>query len=523
MNKNIQILDCTLRDGGYVNDWRFGIAGIDFILRKLYEAGINRIEAGFLSQEEPSIEGRTIFTQIEEINALPALQGKKNIACMINYGSYSIEDLPIYSGSGVDTLRIAFHRKDLLVALDYCEACLQKGYRTFIQPMATTDYSDNELAVLMSRSNEMKPDAVYIVDSFGTMQQKDVLRLLDTYKNNLDESIAIGFHSHNNLQLSFPNAQEILKEDVRHTIIIDASVFGMGRGAGNLCTELLTMYLNENYNTKYQLVPILEIIDSHLNSIFLHTPWGYSIPYYVASINQCHPNYATFLMNKQTLGVRAINVILSQIPDEKKHGFDKQFAEQLYLDYQARTIDDSQTLETLRHQLHNHPVLLVAPGKTIRTYHDTIKQWIEQEHPIVISINFLPEEYNTDMVFLSNTKRFSTMNELDVTKVVATSNIQDKRFTQVDYASLIVPGQIEADNAGLMALRLMIRLGIKKVWIIGYDGFTTDIHENYYDDELINSSVTEIFADRNTSISKQLTIIQNQLDVTFLTPSRYVK
>jgi len=522
MTNKIHILDCTLRDGGYINNWQFGTEGIKFILSKLQESGIDIIEAGFLSKKEPTIEGRSLYTSFEQVNAIIPEQVQSSIACMINYGAYPIEDIPPYLGHGVHTLRVAFHHKDLYGAIAYCEQLLAKGYHVFIQPMATTDYSTEDIDWLLSEANRIQPTAVYIVDSFGTMQQKDVNYLFTQYTNQLNKDIAIGFHSHNNLQLSFPNAQELLRQPSEHKLFIDSSVFGMGRGAGNLCTELLTMYLNENYQTHYQLVPILEIIDTHLNAIFIKTPWGYSVPYYVASINKCHPNYATYLINKQTLGVRPINIILSQIPQEKKHSYDQTLIEQLYLQYQACVVDDGELLAHLQQNWGSRNILLLAPGKSILSHQDKIVQFINKEKPIVISINFLPECYSTDYLFLSNTKRFARMSELENQQVIATSNITNDKFMRVDYTSLIHPGQSESDNAGLMLLRMLIRIGKKDVYIAGYDGFSEDIHENYCDEQLINSSITEIFMERNHSVSEQLVSIMKQINVHFLTPSRYV-
>jgi 4-hydroxy 2-oxovalerate aldolase len=95
--------------------------------------------------------------------------------------------------------------------------------------------------------------------------------------HNLNKDIALGFHSHNNLQLSFSNAQELILLNSTRNIILDASVFGMGRGAGNLCTELLIQYINENIIRKYDLMPVLEIIDKYIQHLYTKHSWGYSV------------------------------------------------------------------------------------------------------------------------------------------------------------------------------------------------------------------------------------------------------
>ena len=141
------------------------------------------------------------------------------------------------------------------------------------------------------------------------MRKKDILRIFYLIDNNLFKDIKIGFHSHNNLQLSFSNAQELITLNSKREIIIDTSIFGMGRGAGNLCTELMLQYINENIENKYYMLPILETIDEFIMPIFKTHSWGYSVPYYIAAINDCHPSYATYLTNMQTLFVKDINNI----------------------------------------------------------------------------------------------------------------------------------------------------------------------------------------------------------------------
>ncbi len=149
------------------------------------------------------------------------------------------------------------------------------------------------------------------------------------------------FHSHNNMQLSFSNAQILMELDTDRTIYIDSSVYGMGRGAGNLCTELITKYLNDNYSHNYNLLPILEIIDEHLMSVFIKSPWGYSVPFYIASINNCHPNYASYLLDKQTISVRDIYNILASMDDSKRTFYDREYIEKLYVSYQENVVDDN--------------------------------------------------------------------------------------------------------------------------------------------------------------------------------------
>ena len=125
-------------------------------------------------------------------------------------------------------------------------------------------YSDEEFLTLIKAANELKPYAFYIVDSFGMMNGRDLIRLFYMLEHNLDDSIKIGFHSHNNMQLAFSNAQQLVSIQTNREIIIDSTIYGMGRGAGNLNSELFIEYLNGISNSNYNIKPLLKIIDEIL-------------------------------------------------------------------------------------------------------------------------------------------------------------------------------------------------------------------------------------------------------------------
>lgn len=232
--KEIKILDCTLRDGGYVNNWNFGYSTINAIIGNLSQAGIDTVECGFLSETKETDADKSVYRTLAEVNERFAGVNSR-MACMVNYGEYAIEDLP-ESGKDdkVKTLRIAFHRKDLQAALTFCAEVKKRGYEVFVQPMVTQAYSTEELDYLLGKTNEIGAAAVYVVDSFGTMRQEDAVQLFKCYDVRLNKDVQVGFHSHNNLQLSFSSAQELIKIETERILVLDSSVFGMGRGAGNL-------------------------------------------------------------------------------------------------------------------------------------------------------------------------------------------------------------------------------------------------------------------------------------------------
>ena len=517
----IDILDCTLRDGGYINNFDFGRTTIKNIICGLSEAKIEIVECGFL-KSNANDENKSLFSGVRSIQKyLPAVSNAMFVA-MIAYGDININEIEPYDGQTISGIRLTFHENDIERAFDFAQKLMDKGYKVFIQPVGTTTYTDESLLELIEKVNEMQPFAFYLVDTLGTLYKNNLLRMFYMINNNLSPSIKIGFHSHNNLQLSFSNAQELMQMNTKRDIIIDSSVFGMGRGAGNLCTELLTQYINENIENKYDLIPILEIMDEYIMPIYSAKPWGYSAPYYIAAVNNCHPNYATYLMNKQTLCIRDINSIIKSIPEEKKHLYDVELISGLYLKYQQHNIDDSAMIKKLSDMCSEKEILIIAPGKSTAVYKKEISGFIEKNTPVIFAVNHIPEFYPYDMVFISNLKRFKGIDDAFSRlgdKLICTSNISDENA--VNYSAYLNDDEIISDNAGLMLINVLKKAGAKKITLAGYDGFDPYSADNYYDGKMNLNIQYKKREDMNRSIIAYFAKLRRSINVTFLTPTIY--
>ena len=325
---DIKVLDCTLRDGGYVNDWNFGIKKSKSIVHLLQKSNIDYIEIGFI-QKEPKLKERTIFNNFSDIKKILPLNADKNkLTAMIAYGKFDIDLIPNVKKTSIKTLRVILKKNQIVPALEYCKKIKEKGYKLFINPTFVDQYSDNELIELINKVNEINPYAFGLIDSMGVLKEEDVLRFFNIIDKNLNENIALCFHSHNNLQLSFSNTKCIIKSCQKRELIIDSTVFGIGRGAGNLCSEFLLKYINDNLKGNYNIFPILKIIDKYINPIFLKNPWGYSYPYYLSAINRCHPNYVKYLIDK-TVNIENIDKLLKFIPNDKKANYEADLIEKI--------------------------------------------------------------------------------------------------------------------------------------------------------------------------------------------------
>ncbi|HEO8419445.1 TPA: aldolase catalytic domain-containing protein [Yersinia enterocolitica] len=526
--KTINVLDCTLRDGGYVNNWEFGNGNIKLMLRNLTDANVDIIECGFLSNKNASYDkDKSIFDSIERFQeVIPEKRHNSKYVCMINYGEYDIRDIPDFDESSIDGIRVVFHKSEVDEALEFCSELKKKGYLLFIQPMATINYTDEELLRIVDSVNKIQPFAFYIVDSFGVMKKHDLLRMFFLIDNNLEKNIDIGYHSHNNLQLAYSNAQALVEINSTRNRIVDTSVFGMGRGAGNLNTELFIQYLNENFVMKYNVFPLLQIIDQTLSKIYSVNYWGYSLPHYLSAIHNCHPNYASYLSEKNTLTVKAIQEILFEIPYQRRSSFNKAYIEDLYTNYQRRIIDDRGSLQFLNSKLYGQNILLIVPGNSIKSNNDLISNFIDSNNVITLSVNFIPSNFNCDFTFISNKKRYEKLMEIvekKSEKFIITSNIDTEISNQVliNYSSLLNLNDAVSDNATLMLLKLLVKIGASKVYIAGFDGYSVDTLQNYVDKEMVINANTSRVDELNTSIAKVVNEISGEINLEFLTPSKY--
>ena len=243
---------------------------------------------------------------------------------MINYGEYELSDIPDAPQDGFG-LRVAFKKHQLNNALSFCNALVKKGYDVFVNPMHTSTYEINEWKSLIQSVNEMVPKALTIVDTNGAMREYEVLSYYNILADSLDKKIVIGFHSHNNLQLSLCNSKCLIDACSDRELIIDATLMGMGRGAGNLATEVLAQYLNDNLGTMYDVNSILTLIEQEIVPIYKNYPWSYSFYYYLAAIYNCHPNYAKLIKENPRMTITLAKDIFSTMPVEKRTCFDKDF------------------------------------------------------------------------------------------------------------------------------------------------------------------------------------------------------
>lgn len=401
---------------------------------------------------------------------------------------------------------------------------MEKGYEFFIQPMITLRYTDAELIELIEMVNKELPDAsgFYIVDSFGEMRPNDMKRVINLVDHNLIPSMTVGFHSHNNLQMSYSNAVELLRFPTNRNIMLDSSIMGMGKGAGNLNTELLLEHLNLYYGKKYSIAPLLEVIDKVINQLHSENYWGYAVEYYLSAANGCTPSYAGHFYNKHMLPVDQVAELLGMIDETKKISFDKEYAEELYRQYNERkSINDTAVVKELKAALEGKKVLLIAPGKSILDAKDEIQKYVDNTDVCTISLNNF--EFDTDFVLTTRTEAYDEAVKTGK-NVIVTSNISKGGRGTVkilDYKRWIIVDESTHDSSGVIAMNLLKECNVSEILLAGFDGFSVNINQNYFDPSLRHPVTEEQAKNRNAFFGKFVNSVRETVKVTYLTKTIY--
>lgn len=519
--KMLELLDCTLRDGAYIVESKFGTVAIKGIIKKLQDANVDIIECGWLKNDE-HVEGTSFYHVPNDLlKYIIRRSDRATYVAMIDWDRYNLDYLPEYDGKTIDAIRVVFphgkHKEGVAIG----KKIKEKGYKVFFQAANTLAYSDEDLVDLAEEINKVHPIAVSVVDTFGAMYEEDLDRIIPILNEHLDKDIKLGFHSHNNQQLSFALTMHFINavENVKRGVVVDSSLCGMGRGAGNAPTELVANYMNLKHHCNYDMNAIMDAIDTYMGVFMENYKWGYSTPYFIAGVYCCHVNNIAYLLkNHRTNAKDMRNIIESLSPeDRKKYNYD--LLEEKYIENQNHIVDDEETLEQLRKIINNREVLLIAPGKSVIDEKEKVHQYIEKKNPLIIGVNALNPEYQFDYLFVINKVRYDYAREAFEEKFVNTpkillSNIktepeQDELI--INFNRVIKRGWEHFDNAVINCLRLMDKLCVKNVSIAGFDGFKHKYNESYADASLptlnpdnkwdeLNDEIQEMYQDfKNTT------------------------
>ncbi|MFC2140539.1 aldolase catalytic domain-containing protein [Candidatus Auribacterota bacterium] len=501
---SFEILDCTIRDGGYLNNWNFSKKMVKEICRGLCKTGVNIIELGFGNYVE---EGKGIWCSISEdlIKELFDERLGVKLALMIDYGKADIKGIPSCQNSLVEMYRVACHKDKIFESIEVCDELHDKGYLTTIQLMGIVGYSEDEISRIIDPLKQSSVDYVYFADSYGSLFPKDIKKYMTLLK---PVNKKIGFHAHNGLQLAFANTLEAINNGID---IVDGTIYGMGRGAGNLPLEVLIMYLEKTLNNKkYNSMPILDLIDRYFVSLEKEIKWGYSLPYMLSGIFEVHPSYAKALTDYHEYKVDDMVKVFEILKESNAIGFKKSIMDSIissgFVSASSETSDsdpDGNEIKNLsrrysldyKNRHDGRDFLILASGPSLKEHKSDIEKFIDQYNPVMMGANYLDGLFVPEYHAFSNKKRF--INYVDQvstnSKLLFSSSFEDgfiREYTARDYESIVHLNRVSSrfdisegvitSNCRTVAILLVgmaIVMGARRIFIAGMDGYES--RENF--------------------------------------------
>lgn len=402
---SLKILDCSLRDGGYYNNWKFNIKDANKYLEQVYRSKIDYVEIGFHFFEKNKNYGSFAFVDNHLVKKLKKSK-KTSLALMIN-GADLIKESKAFSrkikrifSSGsrsLNAVRIAVHLNDLPKIKRRIIELKKNGLKVFLNLMQINTVSDYKLANCLKNLQKWDcVDVFYFADSFGNLNPFKVKKICKIVKKNWKKEF--GIHSHDNCGLALKNSIQAYKSGATW---IDGTIQGMGRGAGNVKTEALLRYFS---NKKYNFNGVKKISENYFYNLKKKYKWGTSKFYKIAAKFNIHPSYIQELNKDDRYKIRDIEILINHLSKINSKSYDPKLLEKL--SYQTKKIEGSWNA---RRWCLGRSILIIGQGPSLKNKKalNTIKNYILNFKPIVLSINinnFIPERL-IDYYVTSNEKR----------------------------------------------------------------------------------------------------------------------
>ncbi len=389
-NKNLVIIDCTLRDGGYYNDWHFSKKLVNKYLAAISKTIVNHVEIGFRFKSKVGFLGPNAYTTDDYLRKLNIPKGLK-IGVMINAsdlkGTLSVQNqinqlFPEDSNtSKIDFVRIASHYHELDISFEATRALKDLGFTVGLNLMQISERSLDEIKFFINRSKEFPIDVLYCADSVGGLEQTDVERIYRVFLEKCNH-IPYGFHAHDNLHLALLNSFCSINLGATW---VDCTVSGMGRGPGNTKTEELLLELDSDDGKQSDLTLLLELLNSDFYKLKTHYQWGTNIFYYMSGKWSIHPTYVQSMLNDSRYDALSIISVLKHL---KNHSNRTKFISSLLQDNSE--FNENLILENWNPEeiFANKDVMIIGNGESVVQFSDEIINFIKKFNPIVIALNY---------------------------------------------------------------------------------------------------------------------------------------
>lgn len=383
----MKVLDCTLRDGGYYNNWDFSHELIHEYLDAMQAAGVDVVELGLRSLNNTGFKGACAFTTEDFIRSL-SIPADLTVGVMVN-GSELVGDVPqqealerLFPNTAADSpvglVRIACHVHEFAESLPAANWLKERGYKVGFNLMQVADRTEQEIKELARQAKAYPLDALYFADSMGSMSPDQTAQIIQWLRSEWDG--ALGIHTHDNLGLALSNTLRALDEGVTW---VDSTVTGMGRGPGNARTEELAIELAERRGKQINLVPLMALLREHFVPMQNHYGWGTNPYYYLAGKYGIHPTYIQEMLSDSRYSEEDVLAVIDHLRavGGKKFSLNTLDAARHFYRGEAKGSWSPKQIFAGR------DVLLLGTGPGVAQHRQALERYIRQAKPVVLALN----------------------------------------------------------------------------------------------------------------------------------------
>ena len=510
MKKNkLKVLDCTLRDGGYYNNWNFSIHLINKYLKVMSDIKVDYVEIGFRSLERKEFRGPCAYTTDQFLNDLKIPKTLK-VGVMIN-GAELIKENTLKKNtllisslfnkakfSKVKLVRIASHYSELSKVMPVASKIKSLGYKVAINLMQISDRTENEIKQFCNLAKKYNMDAVYFADSTGSLNRYQTLEIVKNFKKNWKADL--GIHAHDNMDMAMENAMMALNNGANW---IDSTVLGMGRGPGNVKTENLVLELEKIFKRKVNYNSLIKLIEDDFIPMKNKYGWGSNVYYYLSGLYGIHPSFIQGMLSAKNF---SSDEILAVIDNLKTEG-GKKFSNDLINTYKQYFIGKGNGKYEPLKNIKNKDVLILGSGPGVKEHKIALESFIKKYKPFVIALN-TQNSINSKLIntravcntlrLLTDHKSFKHLPQKLILPYQRLSNLIKDKFKKVkklDFGVEVKNNTFKFMKSSAVipnTLAISYALGIansgkaKKIYIAGFDGYEAEDPKRREMDELFS-------------------------------------
>jgi 4-hydroxy 2-oxovalerate aldolase len=387
MKNKFKILDCTLRDGGYYNNWNFEKKLVNEYLKAISETKIQYVELGFRTLDKKKIKGNTAYTTDKFINSLSIPKNLK-IGTMVNASDFlqsklnnkkSCEQLfPETKNTKIKFIRLACHINEPFEIINVINWFKKNNFIVTINLMQISEIRENQIKKICNLSKKLNIDVLYLADSLGCLKPKEIYKIVNLFKKYWKSNL--GIHAHNNMKLAYANTLAANSNGVEW---VDGTVLGMGRGPGNAKTEEIVKYFYKKMSSKINNKVLKNLINKHFLSLRKKYKWGANKYYYLAAKNKIHPTYIQeILSDKRYSKFNYLKIInnLKNIDTKKYNPFKLLKSMDFFIGKPGGLWSPSSLLQ-------NKKILIIGAGDSVLKYKKSLERFVQKNDVYVICLN----------------------------------------------------------------------------------------------------------------------------------------